>query len=299
VEFLCDEKRVLLDVEWDLSVIDKLNSHLKKFKIESFEDFSRLKDKLNWMNDNDYKILESTLFNSLFKPWRYFSPDIKQVPRPMSLVFSHDKKIKEFFVFSLNAGSFDGALEANMHVIDYVKKSIKDDIKDENILMLIKEAIDEEHSIIDFELRIGIVFNNSLNTNERQFEDVSKLIDNYDLCYIENPFGETNFNDYKKLNDKYKSKCLISINSISNGDKLIDKKMVNSSVVKFKNIKNFISEVNNLKDNKINVVAEAEPLFVDAFIGLGVPLIKLSDDKIGNQISKRIITIIDEVHSQS
>ena len=176
VVILTSNGKISLNENWDENFINKLNKKLKGFKIESSDDFTKLKNTLKDIGENKYSIIEKALMKSIDKFWRFFNPAAAQVPRPMSIVLKKNNGIKEFVVFSLNTKSFDGALNANRAVADYLAKKIKDpeQLKQEEILMTVKEAIDKEHDLVDFELRMGVVFN---NYNKGKYEYAGGSID--------------------------------------------------------------------------------------------------------------------------
>ncbi|HLC58389.1 MAG TPA: hypothetical protein VJI68_00860 [Candidatus Nanoarchaeia archaeon] len=303
-----DSKKISLQNNFNESEVIKLNDSLKDFNLNSFQDFIKLKNNLKWLDEERYYSLEKALFNSLTSPWKFFNPGVKQVPRPMSVLISKSIGISEFILFSLNAKSFDAAISANRDVIDLLNKKLKnlDSMKEEDILILIKECIDEEHNLIDFELRIGVKFNNfkdpdyvyndrKLNTEE-QLKFVSKLIDKYSVCYVENPFVESDLDHYKKLKSEFGKKCLISLNSIiGEYGKAIDKKAINTAVVDCKDISDFNSNISFLSDKEMNIVAISETSYVDMIVGLGVPLIKLNRDKNSEEVIKRLHKIYEEI----
>lgn len=292
VVLLTDQGKISLDVVWDEKEVGKLNEKLKGFSIESADDFDKLKE---IFGDEKYKVVEKVLLKSIKKLWRFFDPAAVQIPRPVSVVYSKEKGIKEFVVFSLNAKSFDIALNSNLRITDYLDKKIKDDdnLREEDILMFIREAIDKEHEVVDFEIRVGVVFD---KYNDKQFEFVSKLIDNYGIVYVENPFDEGDFKNYKKLTKKYGTKCLICMNSkINEYTKGVDKLAFNTLVAKFVDVSSFRTDISFFKDNKMNIVVEGDVDLMNVFIGLGIPLVKLRDDSLSRGASKKIVSIGKEI----
>ncbi len=307
VVVLTDGSKISLKVDWDSDTLNKLNSSLKDFKIECPDDFTKLKNELKWLDASKYSALELSLFNSLPNFLKFFNSNLKEVPRPMSVILKRDIGIKQFLIFSLNSNNFEAALIANRHVSDFIAKKIQDtaNLKEEDVLMLIKEAIDEEHSLIDFELRVGVIFNNfssgtyrylnkELDPNE-QFEFVSKLIEKYGVCYVENAFTESDLLSYKKLSDKYRSKCLISLNSSINEYNLgINKRAFNTLIIKFVDLSTFTSEVSFFKENNLNIIFE-DNVGIEVAAALGVPLVKLEDNEEGNRVSKKLLKIVEKL----
>ena len=178
-------------------------------------------------------------------------------------------------------------------------------MKEEDILMLIREAIDREHELVEFELRIGVVFNNYENgkytyldktlDDEQQYDFVSSLIKNYSVAYVENPFAENNLDLYKRLLTNHRKKSLITMNSKINEYSIgIDKKAFNTVVAKFDTIANFKNDVDFFREKNLNIVAEDANL-MDVVVGLGIPLIKIRDSKYSNDSLKRLNIIIDEI----
>ncbi len=303
-----DQGDISLKADLDSNFISKLNEKLKNFKIESANDFSKLKNNLKELDQEKYSEIERALFNKIKSPWRFFNPASSQVPRPMNVVLNKTVGANSFVVFSLNAKNFSGALDSNRHVTDYVAKKIKnpDEMKEEDILMIIKEGIDNTLELVDFELRVGIIFNNysngkynysdnSLNDQE-QYEYVSKLIEKYGISYVENPFAENNLEMYKKLADNYRHMCLICMNSkINEYSRGLEKKSFNTVVVKFIYIASFKVDVDFFNSKGLNLVVDGRNSVADLAVGLRIPLVKIMDDKNGEQVARRLALIAEEI----
>lgn len=301
-----DKDKFSFKAEWDENFVKKLNEQLNGFKLQSSKDFSSLRERLKNLDDEKYFILENAIAKNVNNLWSYFNPSPNSVPRLMSIVIRKNKGIKEFIVFSLNSRTFLGALEANRHVADRLRKQIRDldNMKEEDILMILKEAVDKEHEIVDFELRIGVVFNNYENGkyvysdrsfgDKDQFDFVSKLVKKYSVAYVENPFHEKS-DMYKKLVNLYRKSCLICMNPKIEYGKKIDKDDFNTAFVKFKNLAAFSSDVNYLKGKKFNIITNGRLDAMDAAFGLGIPLVKLGDDNLGEEAARRLANISEEI----
>lgn len=297
VVILTSDGKISLNGNWNQDLVKELDNKLKGFKIESADDFSKLKTQLSYLDSDKYLALEGALVNSIKNFWSFFNPALVQIPRPMSVVLKKNSGIKQFVVFSLNAKDFDAALNANRSVADYLSKNIKDleKLKEEEVLMLIKEAVDKEHDLVDFELRFGVVFNDYLG-DQQQYDFVSKLIEKYGISYVENPFKEDNLDMYKKLAEKYRKNCLICINSkINEYTKAVNEKVFNTVFAKFFDISSFSADINFFKENKLNIITEASPYYLDVIVGLEIPLIKLNDDERGNDVASRLNAIAKEI----
>ena len=306
LNIITDEGKIVLDEKFDHKNIQELDIKLKDFKIGSAEDFTKLKEKLKDFDNEKYLIIEKALSNHIKNFWSYFDPAAVQVPRPMFVVYEKEKGIRKFIVFSLNADNFDAVINSCRKVTDFLKKNLKGNLKDEEILMLLKEGIDKEHELVNFELRTGVVFDNFVNgkyvydgyelNEDKQLEFISKLIERYSVAYVENAFDENSLDSYKKLNSRYKSVCLICLNSkINEYSQGINKGSFNTLIAKFSNIPSFKTEVLFFKDKELNVIVEQNPDIIDVVIGLGIPLIKIENDKDVYLISRKIKKISDEI----
>ena len=306
VQIFTDTDKILIKEEWNENLVNELNKKLQNFKIKNADDFVELKKKLRELKEENYSALENAIFSNIKSPWKFFNSEAKQVPRPMAVVCTKNKGIKEFLIFSLNARNFVIALEANRHVADNVAKMLSKtkNSSEEDILITIKEAIDKEHELVDFEIRIGAVFDNYENgkyvyenknlTEEEQYKYVSKLIDKYSLVYAENPFHTENLKSYEKLAENYRKKCMICIN---NENIKAEKKYFNTAIIKSKDIATLKASADYLKEKKFNIVYSGNSGFVDAVVGLNIQLIKISDDKEGNEAVRRLNMIAQEILS--
>ncbi|MBI2148465.1 hypothetical protein HYU23_02200 [Candidatus Woesearchaeota archaeon] len=308
VVIVTNHGKISIKENWSKDLVEKLNEKLKDFEINSAEDFSKLKEILKELNFHKYFVIEAAIINNTKQVWRFFNPSVVQIPRPIYIALSKNTGAKQFVIFSLNANNFDAVLTAGRKIADFVKKkeSYLDNIKEEQLLMLIKEAIDIEHEFTNFELRIGVIFNNFIDGKYnyldskldpiQQFDFVSKLIEKYSVAYVENPFVENDLAMYEKLNKRCKSSSLICMNSkVNEYTEGINKQAFNALVAKFTDVPSFATEINFFKDNNINIVADFSSEYTDVVVGLGIPLIKINDDKIGNEISKKLKIIADDI----
>ncbi len=303
-----DKNKISFEAEWDDSFVNEIDKKLKNFKIESGNDFITLREKLKELNEEKYFLIENAIFKSIKNPWRFFNSAAFQVPRPVSVVYKKDTGIREYMVFSLNAKNFLVALDANRHVADRLKKKLEnsENPDEKDILIAVKEAADEEHGLIDFELRLGVVFDNYKNgkyiysgkslSPEEQLDFVSNLVEKYNLVYAENPFFEGDLKMYKKLTDRFRKKGIICMNSkINDYTKGADKKAFNGAVLKFENLASMKMDADNLREEKINIIVDGAEDAMDAAVGLGIPLVKITDNKKGNDAADRLNRISEEI----
>ncbi len=303
-----DKKRIFFETEWSENLVNEINRKLSNFKIESGNDFVMLRRRLGNLDEKKYFTIENAIFSSIENKWRFFNPSAFQVPRPLSVVYRKNKGVNEYIVFSLNAKNFFVALDANRHVADKLKKKLEntENPDEKDVLITLKEAADEEHKLIDFELRFGVAFNNYRNgkyvynnkslSPEEHFNFVCKLIEEYNLVYIENPFFEGDIKLYKKLTDRFRKKGIICMNSkINDYTKGLNNRAFNGAVLKFENLANMKSDAENFIDEKINLIVEGVDDAMDAAVGLGIPLVKITDDRTGNAAADRLNRISEEI----
>src|SRR3989344_5205145 len=224
---ISDEGKSEVNIKLDNSVFDIVKNKLQDRIINNINDFEKLCDDLADIDMNIRRHIETGILNSSNAGWKIINKDAKQIPRPMCLILKKNKGIKEFYLISLNAKNFDGAVSASIDVSSIVEKKLnnikKDYVDDEDLLDIIKEAIDKVFQDIDFELRICIGYGDSSSDNylysnktlneQEQLEYVKKLINKYELFYVENPFYEGKFEFYIKLTNEMKNKCLICLKS--------------------------------------------------------------------------------------
>jgi len=303
-----DKKRISFEAEWSENLVNEISRKISNFRIESGNDFVMLRRILGNIDEKKYFVIENAIFKSIENQWRFFNPSAFQVPRPLSVVYKKNKGISEYIVFSLNAKNFLVALDANRHVADKLRKKLEnaENPDEKDVLITLKEAADEEHGLIDFELRFGVTFNNYRNgkyvyngkslSSEEQFDFVCSLIEKYNLVYIENPFFEGDIKLYKKLTDRFRKKGIICMNSkINDYTKGLNKRAFNGAVLKFENLANMKNDAENFTDGKINIIVEGADDAMDAAVGLGIPLVKITDDKTGNAAADRLNRISEEI----
>ena len=119
IQIVTDKDKIIINREWDQEVIESLNESLKNFKLESAEDFLKLREKLKHLNEEKYKDVETGIISGIKMFWKFFNPGAVQVPRPIVTVLSKEKGIREFVVFSLNSNNFDDVVNAGLKIRDY------------------------------------------------------------------------------------------------------------------------------------------------------------------------------------
>jgi len=231
--------------------------------------------------------------------WKVIDINSKDAPRPLGKCLgggAHvniEKKcdIQEFLIMSLNALSLKEAIDANERVYNLVKKElnnrkikfIRDDeggwapsgLTNEEVLDLLIEVVKKVSDEFSFSINIGLDMaatqfykngkynykNKKLSRNE-QIGYVVDLIDKYNLCYVEDPLEENDFEGFKEILDDVKEKCLVVgddliCTNLKLLKKAIDKKCINGVIIKPNQIGSLI-EVKKVielaKKNNINCI---------------------------------------------
>ncbi len=300
-----DEKSASISLERNTA--DKIKGKLKDFKVESVESFKKLKLDLADISDKEYSIIEAGILKCIDKPWKLFDKEAKQVPRPLSVVINKKEGIKEFLVLSPNSENFEAAVNANKMIEQEINKKTKTEYKnEEEALMSVKEAADEVFKEIDFEIRIGVAFNNYNNgkylykdkelTREEQIEYVRKLIETYNLIYVENPFFEDDIESYTMLCNEVRSKCFVCLNSkINEYTRHSGERAINAAVLKFSNITQFFSDAEQLKNNGLIIVADTKSEAPDIIISSAIPIVKLYNIPEYSGVIERLKEINSEI----
>lgn len=297
------EKKTSIDIKQNTAEIIK--SKIIGFEINKPEDFAELSKRLNQIDEQSYKTLEEGLIFSMNKPWKFFNKEAKQVPRPMSAVYSNkDFGIKQIFVLSPDSNNFEASLNANFLVISELNKKIKGELKnEEELLIVVKEALDTVFEYVKFDLRMGVAFDNYNNgkyiyknkqlTEAEQIEYVKGLVNIYNLIYVENPIYEGSVKGYKELSEEIRHKCFVCINSRINEYGIhIYNKNFSTVLLKFGSVAQFISDAKNFKENNLNIVAENNSN-ADLVVALDIPIIKLEDHN--TQLIRRLTDINHEL----
>jgi len=204
--------------------------------------------------------------------------------------------IQEFLLVSLDAKNFSEARKASdqIHSLFYKKLKIRNkdfdgsmtceggwspELSNLEVLPLLKECIDEINLKNNFKVRIGLdVAANSLYdgkhycyknyskeqkikklTKNEQIKFMKELVEKYNICYLEDPLYEDDFDGFAKLKQEIGKVCLICgddlvTTNVKRLKKAIEKKSVNSVIVKPNQIGSLIKTkefIDLAKKNKI------------------------------------------------
>ena len=316
---ISDQGKGRIKLKENKSTIKQLNSKLKKFEVNSLNDLQKIDEIVKETDEELLPYISITVLNSSKYPWTMINKNAKQIPRPIASIFKKNKGIKEFFILSLDANNFQSVIKSAIEIkgilnkkLTEIKRSSNEELKDEDVLDYLKESVDQVFKDINFDIRIGIRFDNYENENytyhgrnltkEEQYKYIINLTNLYHLLYIENPFTEEHSQELQKLCSNLKSNCLITLNSkINEYTKPINNGECNSVILKFLQLTDFTANVDYLQDKKINIIGECKKELVNLIIGLGINLIKvdnLEDDvdniKAFDEITESIRNYLDK-----
>ena len=153
----------------------------------------------------------------------------EEFPLPLSNVIGGGEhggntSIQEFLVLPVNAETFPEALEINTAIYQELKERYSQKIKgindegalitsmdDEKTLRALKKVADEYDARIGLDIAAAEFYENGkykmtsmgeVNSPEQQLEFVQKLIDEFDLIYVEDPFDQDDFKHHARLTAK-------------------------------------------------------------------------------------------------
>jgi len=151
--------------------------------------------------------------------------------------------IQEILVLPVGATNIFDAIKANVTVHKYLPKYIKEvdpnfaggkndegawtaNLSNEDALKIVAKVCEEVEKESGIEVRVGVdiaassLWNESKGkyvytregverTPEEQYEYISRLIDEYNLIYVEDPFHEEDFENFAKLTKEFRGKTMI------------------------------------------------------------------------------------------
>lgn len=300
-------------IDQEIQYFNKKHNDLEKFKINKIEDLEKIEHFLRRFGANMIIALEFAILQSK-KGYKWLNG--RKLPKPLGncvgggLHFKGKSTlIQEFLVFDEHSESFDDAtfnnLKAHRLICELLEKEDKyftkklDDegawvtnLDDEKVLNLMREVCDK----LNLELGIDVAassfydgrFYNHLGkkfSRNEQIRWIKKLIDNYNLSYVEDPLQEDDFSGFKELNT---NQYLISGDDLTatNLERLklaVKQKSINALIVKPNQIGSLIQlkkvvELAN-KNNIVPIISHRSGETLDNSIshlavGLNIPIIK-------------------------
>lgn len=284
------------DIEGDIKTIKQLSSYFSEEIIEKFDDLKRIEDISDrQIGANTVFALESAILKALAREqkkevWELINSNAKKFPRLAGNCIgggkhSSSEKKPDFQEFLLipNLKSVKEAFEINRETKKKVKemlliedKKFKGERNDEDawmsslnekevldILKKTKIPIGLDIAASTFYKRKYYNYHNPLfrRSEEEQFEYLSNLIKNFNIYYIEDPFGEDDFENFAKLAKRFPDRLIVGDDLTTTNPKRFEKaikmKSITAIIVKPNQIGSLIKvkEICELaKKNDIRIV---------------------------------------------
>lgn len=327
-------------LEEDISTIKKFSDYFSKERIEQFGDLRRVEDIMDMhVGANTLVALECAILKAMAKRqkkeiWELINPNAKIFPRLVGNCVGGGKhsssaKKPDFQEFLLipNLKSVKENFDSNKKSKELVKIFLKESDKkfgekttDENawmtslnekevleILSRLKIPFGIDIASSSFYKRKKFDYKNPMlkRTQEEQMDYLSNLIKNFNLFYIEDPFGEEDFENFAKLLKKFPDRLIVGDDlTVTNSRRLkkaIEMKSINALIVK-PNQCGSLLEVEKVcklaKDNNIKIVFShrsgetEENILADLAFGFGADFFKCGiDGKVREKKLRRLVEI--------
>ena len=309
-------------LEEDIKFLKETKDYFSKEILEKFGDLRRVEDIVDrHIGANTLFALESAVLKAIAKEqkkqvWQLINPEAKKLPRLVGNCIgggkhSNGKSKPDFQEFLLipNSKSVKKSFEINKKAKEEVKfllkekdKNFKEDENDENawetslnekeildILQKTKLPLGLDVAASSFCKRKKYIYKNPPldRITKEQFEYLSNLIKNFKLEYIEDGFGEEDFESFAKLLKKFPKTLIVGDDlTVTNQDKLkkaIENKSINALIVKPNQIGSLldVSQVCKIaKEKNIKIVFShrsgetEEDILADLAFGFGADFFK-------------------------
>jgi len=307
-----EAKSFMKKIDEEILNFNKKAPDLEKIKINEFNDLEKVEHHLRRFGANTIIALEFAILK--YHNYKFFNGE--KLPRPLGncvgggLHFKGKSTlIQEFLVIDKHSHTFvDSAfnnIKAHRLIHELLekedknfKKKLNDEgawvtsLDDEQVLDLMREVCNKLRLELGIDVASSHFYNGNsyvhdnkkLSKNE-QIRWIKKLIDNYNLYYVEDPLHEDDFSGFRELNN---GNCLICGDDLiaTNLERLknaIKEKSINSVIIKPNQIGSLI-EMKKVVDlakkyNMINVISHRSGETTDNSIShlavkLEIPIIK-------------------------
>jgi enolase len=307
-----EAKSYLHNLNEEIQNFNKKYNDLKKFRIDNFNDLEKIEHFLRRFGANTVIALEFAILNYK-KGYKWLEG--RKLPKPLGNCVGggmHFKGkstlIQEFLVIDNNSKTFIDSsfnnMKAHRLIHELLEKEDKNfsnkvndegawvtNLEDEEVLTLMRETCNKLKLDLGIDVAASHFYNGQfylhdkkkLSKNE-QIKYIKKLIDKYNLYYVEDPLHEDDFSGFKELSKE----CLICgddliATNLERLKKAIKEKSINAVIIKPNQIGSLIQvkEVVELakKNNIIPVISHRSGETLDTSIshlavGLEIPIIK-------------------------
>jgi enolase len=327
-------------LDGDIKNLEKMAEYFSEEILENFADLKRIEDIVEGhVGANTMFALESAVLKAMAKEqkkeiWELIGPKVKGFPRFVGNVVgggkhsSGDKKpdFQEFLLIPNSKSpkeSFETMLNAKKKIKGFLEEGYSKftgNKTDENAWMTSlneKEVLDVLKKV-KLPLGVDIAASSFLKrkkynydnpklqrTSDEQIGYLSNLVKNFGLFYIEDPFGEEDFESFAKFLKKFPNSLVVgddlTVTSSKRLKKAIDMKSINAIIVK-PNQCGSLLEVKRVcdmaKENDVKIIFShrsgetEEDILSDLAFGFGADFMKCGIDGSGREVKiKRLIEI--------
>jgi enolase len=266
-----EAKPYIKSLEGDIKAIKQLSDYFSEEFIEKFDDLRRIEDIVDrQIGANTLFALESAILKALArekqkKIWQLINENAKKFPRLVGncigggkhsalprkpdfqefLLLPESRNIKKAFQFMRQTkkkvkeillredSKFKGEKnDEDAWATSLNEKETLDILKKTNLPLGVDIAASTFYSRKNYNYKNPML----KRSREEQFEYISNLIKNFNLCYIEDPFEENDFESFSKLLKRFPNRLIVGDDlTTTNPDRLekaIKMKSINAIIVK-------------------------------------------------------------------
>lgn len=268
-----ESKSYRKDIGGDIKSLNDFSEYFSEEELDSFEDLRRIEDIVDGhIGANTQFALESAILKGIAKEkkkevWEIINPDAKKFPRLVGNCVGGGKHSKliggkkpdfQEFLLIPKTKSVKESFELNKKIKKEVERKLKEldekfsgEKNDENAWMTSlneKEILDvlKEFGIdlgldvaaSSFYKRKKYQYNNPMLKRDDLEQEgyISNLMKNYPIFYLEDAFGEENFEEFSKILKKFPDRLIVGDDlTVTNLKRLkegIDKKSISALIVK-------------------------------------------------------------------
>ncbi len=337
-----EKKSYKKDLKGDEQTIKKFSDYFSEEALEKFDDLRRVEDIMEGhVGANTMFAFESAILKAMAKEqkkevWQIINPNAKGFPRLVGncigggshsslskkpdfqefLLIPKSKSVKESFEINKKAKE---KIEYLLKKADEKFEAEKTDedawgtsLNEKEVLEVLKELklpLGLDIAASSFYKRKKYNYENPLlkRSEEEQFTYLVNLIKNFDVFYIEDPFGEEDFESFAKFLQKFPDRLIVGDDLITTNYKRLDKaikmKSINAIIVKPNQIGSLIEvkEVCELaKKNNIQLVFShrsgetEEDILADLAFGFGADFFKSGITGKGREVKINRLVKIEE-----
>jgi enolase len=328
-------------LEGDINTLKEFSDYFSEEILEEFEDLKRIEDIVEGhIGGNSLLALECAVLKAMAherkkEVWEIINPKAKKIPRLVGncigggkhseLVNGWRPDFQEFLLIP-NSKSVEKSLETNLNAkrdaemllkeSDKNFKSKKNDedawmvsLNDKEVFDILKKLgvpIGTDIASSSFYKRKKYLYENPMlkRDSDEQLSYLTNLVKNYSLFYIEDPFGEEEFESFSLLLKKFSNSLIVgddlTVTSSKRLKKAIEMKAINALIVKPNQCGSLIEVkkvVEMAKENGIKMVFShrsgetGETILADLAFGFGADFFKCGITGIRAKKIERLIEI--------